>query len=327
MVTNPLVSVVMITYNHELFIEESLLSILNQETAFEYEVIVGNDGSTDNTDKLVQEILQSHPKAYRVRYYNNNPNMGVTTNSKKALDMVRGKYMALCEGDDFWIDDLKLQKQVDFLEENDDFAICFHNTRVDFFDKNVPSYYVNENIEKDVFTLDDMIGEDEIWFMATASLMIRSLAYGKTPDWFLRSKSGDIPIIILAARYGKIKYLSDVMAVYRKNLASFSHTDSHEDKYFLWNRIFMYNKLNEETGFKFNKRFKRNIARYYFMLLNSKQYKARYFRNFPIAFKYLQLTFPDIPHLKLLLRDHLIPPFVMSFVRGVKKAFGLIPSE
>ncbi|AWV99871.1 glycosyltransferase family 2 protein [Arcticibacterium luteifluviistationis] len=327
MVANPMVSVVMITYNHELFIEESLLSILNQETSFEYEVIVGNDHSTDKTDSIVQSIIETHPKGYRVNYYNNNPNLGVTTNSKKALDMVRGKYMALCEGDDFWIDNQKLQKQVDFLEQNDDFAICFHNTRVDYFDKKVPSYYVNENIEKDVFTLDDMIGEDEIWFTATASLMIRSAAYGKTPDWLLTSKSGDIPIIILAARRGKIKYLPDVMAVYRKNLASYSHTDSHEDKLFLWNRIFMYNKLNEETGFKFNDRFKRNIARYYFMLLNSKQYKNRYFKNFPIIFKYIQLTFPNIPNLKLVLRDHLIPPLVMDSIRKVKKAFGLIPSE
>lgn len=322
-----MVSVVMITYNHELFIEESLLSILNQETSFEYEIIVGNDRSTDKTDDVIQNILKNHPKAYRVRYYNNNPNLGVTPNSKKALDMVEGKYMALCEGDDFWIDEQKLQKQVDFLELNEDFAICFHNTRVDFFDQKAPSYYVNENIEKDVFTLDDMIGEDEIWFTATASLMIRSSAYGKTPDWFLTSKSGDIPIIILAARNGKIKYLPDVMAVYRKNLASFSHTDSHEDKSFLWNRVFMYEKLNAETGFKYNKRLKRNIARYYYMLLNSVQYRNRYFRNFPIIFKYILLTFPNVPNLKLLIRDHMLPPFVMGGFRSIKKAFGLIPSE
>lgn len=325
MVPNPLVSVVVITYRHELFIEKTLVSILNQETDFEYELILANDDSPDNSDKLIKEILNSHPKSYRVRYFVNKPNMGVTPNSKKALDMVKGKYIALCEGDDYWIDDKKLQKQVDFLERNVDFAICFHNTRIDYFDKNLESYYLNENIHKDVFTLDDMIGEEEIWFMATASLMLRASAYGRTPDWFVKSKSGDIPIIILAARNGKIKYLSDVMAVYRKNMASFSHTDSHEDENFLRNRIFMYNKLNEETGFKYDRLLKRNVARYYYMILNSYQFEDVYLKKIPIIAKYLSLTFPKIPHLKEVVRDHLIPPMIMEMVRRIKRWIGIIP--
>jgi glycosyltransferase involved in cell wall biosynthesis len=327
MVLNPLLSVVVITYNHELFIKQTLISILEQETSFEYEVILGNDNSPDNSEKIIQEIIFSHPKGYRIRYYNNNPNLGVTPNSKKALDMIRGKHFALCEGDDYWIDSKKLQKQVEFLEANEDYAICFHNTRVDFFDKNNPSYHVNEGITKDVFTIDDMIGEDEIWFTATASLVIRTSAYGSTPDWFTDSKSGDIPIILLALRNGKMKYLPDVMAVYRKNMASYSHTDSHQDENFLRNRIFMYNMLNKETGYTYNARFKRNIARYYYMILNSYQFKGKYFEKFPVILKYIQLTFPKIPYLKLVVRDFILPTFVMDGIRKIKGVFGMIPES
>ncbi|MFT4733812.1 MAG: glycosyltransferase involved in cell wall biosynthesis [Algoriphagus sp.] len=327
MVENPVVSVIVVTYNHELFIEQNLQSILDQDTDFEYEVILANDSSPDNSDAIIKNFLDKHPRGYRVNYFVNNPNLGVMPNSKKALDLAKGKYLALCEGDDFWLDKKKLQKQVDFLEEHNDFAICFHNTRVDFFDQELPSYYVNEGIERDVFTLDDMIGQDEIWFMATASLLIRSSAYGKTPHWLLKSKSGDIPIIILAARNGKIKYLPEVMAVYRKNLGSFSHTDNYKEEHFLKNRIYMYSELDRETDYKYHKRLKRNIARYYFMLLDAHQIKGMYFMKLGIVFKYLSLTFPQVPNKKSLLRDHVIPAFVMNIFRGIKRIFGLAPNN
>lgn len=313
----------MLTFKHETFIRQAIEGVLNQETDFEYELIIANDNSPDSTDDLVNEIIATHPKAYRINYYRNTENMGVMPNSNKALEMMQGQYFAACEGDDYWIDRQKLQKQVDFLDNNPECSICFHNTRIEYFEEGNSPYLLNEEIEKDVFTLDDLIGEDEIWFMATASLMIRTSAMLPLPNWLSQSKSGDIPLIILAARQGNIKYLPDVMAVYRKHAGGVSLTDHKDDEVFLRNRIFMYSKLNAETGKKYNRLFRRNIARYYFMLLKSRQFEGHYFKKLPVAFKYLELTFPDVPHGRELLRDHIFPPFIKLAYASLKKALGL----
>ena len=319
------VSVVMITYKHAAFIQQAVESILNQETDFEVELIIAEDKSPDNTKEIVSSIIGSHPKGHTIRYFRNEQNLGIMPNSKKALDMVRGEYIATCEGDDYWTDPLKLKKQVEFLDHNPSFAICFHNTRIEYFEGNLLPYLLNENIEKDVFTINDMIGEDEIWFMGTASLMIRSVAFGKTPDWLTKSKSGDIPIIILAARNGDIKYLPDVMAVYRKHEGGSSNTDFKDDETFLNNRIYMYSMLNEATDFKYDTLFKRNIARYVRMLIYAKQYVNNYPKRLWFSIKYIGMTFPKVIHLKEVIRDGVMPPFFINLSRKVKKTMGLIP--
>src|SRR5690606_3501340 len=135
------------TYKHEPFIEEAVLSILNQKTSFDYELIIGDDKSPDNTEEIVRKIINDHPEGKRIKYFRNEKNIGITPNSKKALDKVKGEYFATCEGDDFWIDENKLQRQVDFMDNNPDFAICFHDTRIDFFDQKAPSYLLNESLE------------------------------------------------------------------------------------------------------------------------------------------------------------------------------------
>ncbi len=320
----------MLTYRHEKFLKQSVQAVLNQETDFEFELILANDNSPDNTDAVVEEIKQSHPKAYRLNYYRNTTNLGVMKNSRKALEMVKGDYFATCESDDYWCDSQKLQKQVDFLESHSDYAICFHNARIEYFEDfgNKESDYLRNSLqENDVlnpwdtfktFTLADLIGEDEIWFMATASLMFRSKAFFPFPDWLEHSRSGDIPMLILAARKGKIGYLPDVMAVYRKHAGGVSLTDHKDDEVVLRNRIFMYNELNRETGYRYRQIFNRNIARYYFMLLHAKQYKDTYFKKWPIILKYIQLTFPSVPRLKELVRDAVLPAGWLKMYRKAK---------
>jgi glycosyltransferase involved in cell wall biosynthesis len=329
------VSVVMLTYRHEKFLKQSVEAVLNQQTDFEFELILANDNSPDNTDAVVEKIKQTHPRAYRLRYYRNSTNLGVMPNSRKALEMVRGQYFATCESDDYWSDQLKLQKQVDFLESHPDYAICFHNVKIEYFEDfgNKESDFLRSELQENdllnpwkeqrTFSVEDLIGEDEIWFMATASLMIRSSAFFPFPDWLEKSKSGDIPILILSAQNGKIGYLPEVMAVYRKHAGGASLTDNKRDEIFLRNRIFMYNELNKATGFRFKRLFERNIARYYFMLLSSAQYENDYFRKLGPAIRYVQLTFPKVPHKKKLIRDHLVPRFVIRFYSGLKKALGL----
>ncbi len=318
----PLVSVHVLTYNHIKFFEDTMKGILMQKTNFDFEVIIGDDCSTDGTSELVDLYAAKYPELITVT--RPNKNIGPQPNSINIFKLCRGKYIAYIESDDYWIDPLKLQKQVDFMEENDDFAICFTNTRVDFFESKGEPYLQNEGIQKDVFTIADLIGEKEVWFMATASLLYRSSAILPTRPWYYYTKSGDIPLAILAARSGKIKYLPDVTTVYRRHPWGSSSNDHKDDAVFLRNRIMMYQNLNQDTAYKFNNLFKKNLGDWYYYLLNSKQLKNQYFIRLFVAIKYCYLKYPGIPNLKLVLRDHITPPIFLRMSRHIRRLLGLI---
>ncbi len=131
-------------------------------------------------------------------------------------------------------------------------------------------------------------------------------------------------MIMLAARHGKIKYLPDVTAAYRRHSAGASNTDHKDDSKFLENRIMMYTNLDKDTGYKFHDKFKRNLGGWYYLLLNSKQYNGLYLKKLGVAAKYISLMYPKIPHLKLVLRDHIIPKFVMEITRKIRRTLGMI---
>ena len=128
--TGTLVSVCMITYGHEKFIEEAINSILMQQCDFEVELIVANDFSPDRTDEVIQRILNTHPKSSWIKYVKQEKNIGMMPNMIAALQSAKGKYIAFCDGDDYWTDPLKLQKQVDFLENNLTYSICWTKYRI-----------------------------------------------------------------------------------------------------------------------------------------------------------------------------------------------------
>ena len=319
---SPLVSVHLLTYNHAKFIRQSVESVINQKTNFDFEIIIGDDCSTDGTTEIVKELEAQYPSLIKV--VSGKTNGGPQPNSIRILENCAGKYMAALEGDDYWIDQLKLQKQVDFMEANPDFSVCFTNTRVEFFEGKEEPFLLNQNLAKDVFTLDDLIAEDEVWFMGTATLFYKMSSIYPIEPWFHKTKSGDIPMIMLAARFGKIKYLSDVTAVYRRHAAGASNTDYKDDAIFLENRIMMYTNLDKDTGLKYHSIFKRNLGHWYYLLLNSKQYQNKYFKRIGIALTYFHLMFPSIPNLKTIFRDHIIPQWLMKTSRIIRRKLGLI---
>lgn len=126
----------MITYNHEKYIREAIEGVLMQECDFEIELIIANDCSTDQTDNVIQDILESHPKASSIKYIKHNNNLGMMPNFIFALQQCNGQHIAVCEGDDYWTDPFKLQKQVDFLDNNSEYVICWTKfSVVDEFEK------------------------------------------------------------------------------------------------------------------------------------------------------------------------------------------------
>ena len=146
-----LVSVVMITYAHEEFIQQAINSILLQEGKFDLELIVANDCSPDNTDNLIKEIIKNHQKSGSVKYTRHTSNKGMSANVIWALEQAQGKYIALCEGDDYWTDVHKIQKQLTFLENHIDYSLCCGG----YISKNVITNENKEVIIKKYDKIDD----------------------------------------------------------------------------------------------------------------------------------------------------------------------------
>ena len=206
----PIVSVVMITYGHENYISEAIRGVFMQKTDFPVEFIISNDHSPDNSDLLIKELIKEAPENFTVHYHFHEKNMGMMPNFVWSLNSAKGKYIALCEGDDYWTDENKLQKQFDFLETNPDYAICFHRTDDLLNDKLVQLNYTYAGAEEKTFTTAHIIKNNIIH---TPSAVLRNL--GKIPDWFLELQMGDYPLYLLTSLKGKIKYLPEMMAVYR----------------------------------------------------------------------------------------------------------------
>lgn len=120
----PVVSIVSITYNHEKFISKMIEGVLMQQTTFPIELIVAEDCSTDRTRDIILEYQKTHPELIKVII--SDKNIGAAANERRAILAAKGKYIAFCEGDDYWTEPLKLQRQVDFLEKNPGYCVCFH---------------------------------------------------------------------------------------------------------------------------------------------------------------------------------------------------------
>ena len=203
-------SVVMITYNHERFIAQSLDSVLAQRTNFDFEIIVAEDCSTDGTRAIVLDFARRFPG--RILPSLRETNFGMMRNLKEALASCRGDYVALLEGDDYWTRQDKLQTQVDFLDTHPDHSICC--TRVLFQDElNRSESYVWPPKPAGSYPVTDLI--ETFYWIATCSVMYRWGLLGPLPDWMLKLKMGDTPLSILVGRSGKIRLMDEVMGVYR----------------------------------------------------------------------------------------------------------------
>lgn len=304
------VSVTIITYNQSRFIRKAIDSALAQQTTFPFEILVGDDCSTDDTPEIIKQYEQQYPGKVIGVLQTHNLGQNGLLNCLETLKRTRGEYYAIIDGDDYWTDPLKLQKQVDYLEAHPTYSAVFSNALITYEDGS-PSHLLNGPVMKPFYTLDDLIGENEIWFMASSSLLFRKDSE-EYPAWFKQSISGDIPRLILKAKAGPIGYLPDVMSVYRKNQGSASYTDDYYDEGFLRNRINMYSDINQELDYKYNQLLTKNIARYYRMLLDTRQFKHNYFRSLRYAIKYLSMAKPRFSIVKEVFRDYIIPKPIMK---------------
>lgn len=214
-----IVSVVMITYKHEEYLADAINGVLMQECDFGVELIIADDCSPDRTKEIV-EGFKSHKNYHWIKYTRHAKNKGMMANFMWALRFAKGKYIALCEGDDYWSDPLKLQKQVCFLEENPKFGLVYTNYQI----LKGGELLLNKTNLKDYSSLNDYF-KDDLKFIYTGSWVIKNVF--SDLQWIESDilLPGDVQLACYMLHLGfSIKCIDQVTGVYRFIEESASHS-------------------------------------------------------------------------------------------------------
>jgi glycosyltransferase involved in cell wall biosynthesis len=272
--SNPLVAVWMVAYNHEKYIAQAIEGIVNQKSDFKFKLFIGEDCSTDATKKICLKYKKAFPDIVEVRSGDKN---SIIINTKWAYSSCfnsGAKYIAMCEGDDYWTDPYKLQKQADFLEKNPNIAGCFHDAIVVDEDNKVikDNYYAPS---KEVFNQRDCL----VWggASATCSVFFRSLVLNDMPEWFARAMC-DYTLDLLISEYGDIAHIKGSMGAYRIHKGgAWQGTDSHTN--------------NESVLMRYkvcltNPKFKKNYSNFFYNRISElSSVLSLHYQNRKIKFK------------------------------------------
>jgi glycosyltransferase involved in cell wall biosynthesis len=273
----PLVSVVVAAFNHEAYITQCLSGITNQKVNFDYEILVNDDCSTDKTAKIIKEFELKHPDKFRVIYQTENQySKGIKPWFHILFPIAQGNYIALCEGDDYWTDPYKLQKQVDFLEANPDFIFVGGDTKVIDDKSNKVLFESFLDFKKKWIGIDipKIINAGNVAEMLTphtTTYVFRNIFKTQVDISVLNHgfASGDYALLMLLAKHGKMKVLSEVFSVYRKNEGGVTKIASAKGAKYSFDEDFRFlTYFNEWHNFKYSSAFlesiKRRALEYYF---------------------------------------------------------------
>jgi glycosyltransferase involved in cell wall biosynthesis len=210
------VSVLMVTYKHEAYIAEAIEGVLMQEVDFPLELIIADDCSPDGTAEIVQKHINEHPNGHWIKYTRHETNKGMMPNFIWALEQVQGKFIAMCDGDDYWTDPHKLQKQVDFLEANNSCSYVF----TDRFSLLPDGNLFNPRFElPELFNL-KLLLERKI-MPSTQTVMFTRNKLNKLNEWkdvMLQGFNGDWILLFMLTHDSKIGFIPDHTAVYREGV-------------------------------------------------------------------------------------------------------------
>lgn len=252
------VSISCITYNHEKYIEQAIQSFLMQKTNFKYEILIHDDASTDSTTKIIRSYHKKYPDIIKPILQEENQLSKRLENLeyKYNFTRVKGKYIALCEGDDYWTDPYKLQKQVDYMEANPKCTLCTHSVNiVDAQNEQnlgiIRPYQSNGQINAEKFILGGGM------FIGTNSILFPKKEIKEMPQWYFDAPVGDYPLQVFLASKGYAYYIDEIMSSYRANV---NGSWSNRVYYSLDGRVNHYSKIsdmldgiNEYTKYKYNK--------------------------------------------------------------------------
>ncbi len=247
------IDILIITYNQQDYISQAIDGILSQEHEFSYRINIADDFSTDKTREIITQYKEKYPNI--INLILSTRNLGGKKNFINGTKYLLGEYISCLDGDDYWCDNKKLQKQISFLEENPDFVGCAHNTLVIDGEGITKEIKFRKKID-DTYTIRDLL-DGSISF-PSSSLIFRNVFHGKIPDTQNNANAEDLFFSILHAQYGKIKYIDKVMSVYRSHGQGEWSSMQDEDKVKKTIQILTYaenlmegkNKLYSKYGIK-----------------------------------------------------------------------------
>ena len=303
------VSVLMITYNQERFISQAIESVLSQEVDFEYEIVIGEDCSTDRTREVVVRFGQKHPD--RIRLLLPQTNLGMQENFKATLAACSGQYVAVLEGDDYWTSPLKLKWQVEFLDAHADCAMCFHSVvRSSPTGGQPESGLPDSRYNQDRYTTKDLLVEN---FIPTCSVMFRRGLFCKLPDWIGTLGFSDWPVHILNSQAGSVGYIKQTMGVYRVHSEG-GWSGRISDQRWV-DMIRFYELIDAHLKFKYHRVIKQRASAYLFEL------EARKLRSIPNPKRHFLQSVLLHPYITVI---HQLDLFGIGFLPGIRRSMAKV---
>ena len=270
-------SVLMLAYNHESYIQQAIESVMMQKTNFDFDLIIGEDYSKDKTRKIIRNLKKKYPK--KIRLVLHSKNVGVTKNLIEVAKRCTGEYIAFLEGDDFWTDKNKLQKMVNFLDKNKAYIAACHDVNI----INEKGEYIKEQggYKKSLISPEDQVKYNNIYLLSLVFRNIWEKDYYLILTRLLKNINmiADYPLKLLLLNYGKIKYFPEKMGTYRlitNSGFSFSTLSKKNSLNTIYDRMYGFENLyNFKTAYSkfFKKWYLREKSIIIWRLLLIKQFK------------------------------------------------------
>ena len=279
-----MVSICCTVFNHEKYLRKCLDGFVEQKTNFKYEVLIHDDASTDSSADIIREYEAKYPDMIKPIYQTENQySKGISISKTYQYPRVNGKYIALCEGDDYWINENKLQLQYDYMEANNTCTAYVHNAILYLVEHNRKTAMLRYKKEKEFF-LDDFLNMRN-WF-PTSSFFVRKDIIINNPEEIKLNDRGDFPIMLNAALQGYIHYSPQIMSVYNYGTnGSWTNRQKTLDliKQAEICRDFrsIYINADKLSSYKYHSCFLKKVLKqeylYYRILNNKKRFSYKYF--------------------------------------------------
>jgi len=303
------VSVNMITYNHGKTISQAIESVLMQQVNFDYEIIIGEDCSNDNTRDIIIDYHKKYPDKIRLLLHERN--VGAINNEIQVYKACQGEYIAWLEGDDYWTSPHKLQKQADFLDNHPECASCFHSV-AELYEDGRQEIFRPPSKHRPFYTIEDLFHG---CFIDSCSFMFRNHLWDDFPDWFYETGIGDYEQFFFTAQHGYIGYIDEVMGVYRAYGGSYT-LSSPVNK--LINRIKMFENVNAHLNLRYDAIIKPKISQCYHAL--AVEYAIC--NNLPDARRHLIKSISKCPFNRRIPRKYLLILFLRLYFPMIYKLIG-----
>lgn len=315
-----MVSVSCITFNHENYIAEAIESFVRQKTSFNYEILIHDDASIDKTAEIIRKYEKEYPELIKVIYQKENLYSKDVDVDDLNTERAKGKYIALCEGDDYWIDPYKLQKQVDYMEAHSECTLCVHAAYiVNVMGKKIKP--IRANVGNKIFSVEEVI-EGGGGLFATNSMMYPRYLDLNKPDFYKKAPVTDYPLVIYLALKGKVYYIDEYMAAYRKGVSgSWTNTEQSSLEKIIKhvkNTEIMLDQLNQYTGYQFNKAIENKKNKNLFKILIAQE---RYKELRKGKFKSVYKNITTKEKTKLVIKQYF--PRSVKIYKGIRRKYKL----